>query len=200
MSWKEFIAQESQQEYFKDIVSAVMQDAEQFPIYPERKNIFNAFAKCPIEKTKVVIVGMDPYINAGEAHGLAFSVPAGVAIPPSLRNIYKELESDLGIKPASHGNLESWAEQGSLLINSALTVIAGKSGSHKDIGWHTFTDRAISLVNQLDQPIVYMLWGAHAKKKRVLLNNPKHLIVEASHPSPLSAYNGFFGCKHFSQA
>jgi len=199
-SWKEFIAYESQQEYYKSIVSVVQRDAQSFPVYPERKNIFAAFAKCPIEKTKVVILGQDPYHNRNEAHGLSFSVPIGITIPPSLRNIYKELESDLGIKPATHGNLNAWAEQGVLLLNSSLTVMQNKPASHKDIGWHTFTDRAISLVNELDQPIVFMLWGGHAKKKRALLTNPKHLILEATHPSPLSAHNGFFGCKHFSKS
>lgn len=199
-TWKEFIASESEKPYYKNIVKTIQTDASTSLVYPERKNIFNAFALCPINKTKIVILGQDPYFNPGEAHGLSFSVPDGVSIPPSLRNIYKEIDSDLGIKPVSHGNLASWAKQGVLLLNSSLTVLQGKPGSHKDIGWHTFTDAAISLLNEQDQPIVFMLWGAHAKKKRALVTNPKHLILEAAHPSPLAAFNGFFGCKHFSKA
>lgn len=199
-TWKEFITKQSEYEYYKRIVASVQKDAQENPVFPERKNIFAAFAACPIEKTKVVILGQDPYHNPGEAHGLSFSVPLGVNVPPSLKNIYKEIESDLGIKPAIHGNLLKWAEQGVLLLNSSLTVVQNKPASHKDIGWHIFTDRAISLVNELNQPVVFMLWGAHARKKKSLLTNPHHLVLEAAHPSPLSAHNGFFGCKHFSKA
>ena len=173
-------------------------------IYPPRGSRLAALERTPLEAVRVVILGQDPYHGPGQAHGLAFSVPEGVAIPPSLRNIYKELASDLGIAPAAHGNLSRWAEQGVLLLNNALTVEAGQAGSHQQRGWEEFTDAAVAAVAARDVPSVFVLWGSHAQKKaaRVAGLGPEspHLVLRSVHPSPLSAYGGFFGSKPFSQA
>jgi uracil-DNA glycosylase len=162
-------------------------------------DIFNAFRYTDYNSVRAVIIGQDPYHNEGQAHGLCFSVKKGVQIPPSLVNIYKELQSDLGIPMANHGELTQWAKQGVMLLNSVLTVRAGSAGSHRNKGWEIFTDRAISLLNEREQPIVFILWGGYARAKKSLITNQCHLVLEAAHPSPLSAYNGFFGCKHFSK-
>jgi uracil-DNA glycosylase len=200
MTWKEFIKEESSKDYYKKLIDFVFEDSKINTIYPEYKDLFNAFDLCPIDKVKVVILAQDPYINKGEAHGLAFSVPDGKKIPPSLKNIYKELKTDLNIDSPNNGCLTRWAEQGVLLLNCILTVRAGNSGSHRGKGWEQFSDNAISKLNELDRPIVFMLWGAFAKSKLPLITNKNHLVLQAAHPSPYSASDGFFGCKHFSKA
>lgn len=199
MGWSDFINKEREKDYFKKIISLVQEDAKSHTIYPEHKDIFNAFKYCSLSNTKVVILGQDPYINPGQAHGLSFSVPAGTVIPPSLKNIHKELKSDLNINAPNHGNLTGWAKQGVLLLNAILTVRKGESGSHKNFGWEEFTNSIISYINNLNHPVAFLLWGAFAKSKESLINNPEHLILTAAHPSPFSANSGFFGCKHFSQ-
>lgn len=199
MNWKEILKKEEEQEYYKNIIEFIQQDAKQYTIYPSSKDIFNTFKYCPFENVKCVILGQDPYHGAGQAHGLSFSVNEGVTIPPSLKNIYKELKSDLGIDPPAHGCLVSWARQGVLLLNASLTVREGQPNSHKDIGWYTFTDKIISVLNEKDTPVVFILWGSFAKQKKNLITNNKHLILESPHPSPFSAHYGFFGSKPFSK-
>jgi uracil-DNA glycosylase len=200
-SWSQFIKAESQKDYYKILAAGVAADAKCHTIFPRRKDLFSAFNLCPLEKIKVVILGQDPYHGDNQAHGLAFSVQPGIDIPPSLRNIYKEINSDYDVDHKfPNGCLSSWAEQGVLLLNTVLTVKKSSAGSHKGYGWEVFTDNAISLISSQDRPIVFMLWGAFAKSKKNLITNPDHLILEAAHPSPLSAYNGFFGCKHFTKA
>jgi uracil-DNA glycosylase len=169
-------------------------------IYPQGHEWFRALDLTPLDKVRVVILGQDPYHGEGQAHGLCFSVKPGVQIPPSLANIYKEIESDLGIKPAKHGFLEHWAKQGVLLLNSVLTVEKGRAASHRDRGWERFTDAIIRKVNERPDPVVFMLWGSYAQKKGAFVDTSRHLVLKAPHPSPLSAYSGFFGCKHFSKA
>ncbi len=200
MNWKNLFQEESQKEYYKNIIAFLQEDKKSYTIYPPREYLFNAFGLCPLDKVKVVILAQDPYHGPNQAHGLSFSVLPGVHNPPSLVNIFKEIKNDLNIVPPDHGCLTSWAEQGVLLLNASLTVRDGQPNSHKDIGWHIFTDKVISVVNNLDQPIVFLLWGAFARKKKILIDNKNHLILEAAHQSPLSAHSGFFGCKHFSQA
>ena len=168
-------------------------------IFPPADDIFNAFHLTPLSRVKVVILGQDPYHNVGQAHGLSFSVKPGVQTPPSLVNIYQELHEDLGCYIPNNGYLTKWAEQGVLLLNTVLTVQAHKANSHKDIGWEEFTDAAIRILNEQDRPIVYLLWGRNAQNKKWMLTNPKHLVLEAPHPSPFSASRGFFGCRHFSR-
>jgi uracil-DNA glycosylase len=172
-------------------------------IYPPRGSRLRALELTPLDKVKVVILGQDPYHGRGQAHGLAFSVPEGVRIPPSLVNIYKELEDDLGITPQQHGNLEHWARQGVLLLNNSLTVEEGRAGSHQQLGWEPITDAAVAAVAAKEEPCVFLLWGSHARKKAARvpgLMNGRHLVLTAPHPSPLSAHSGFFGCRHFSKA
>jgi uracil-DNA glycosylase len=169
-------------------------------VFPKQENIFRAFERTPFSQVKVVIIGQDPYYNDGQACGLCFSVPAGVILPPSLKNIYKEIESDLGIKKdITNGNLEVWANQGVFLLNTALTVIAHTPASHKGKGWEEFTDTVITAISEKHEHIVFMLWGNYAQSKKGLIDTKKHLVLEAPHPSPLSAYTGFVGCKHFSK-
>jgi uracil-DNA glycosylase len=200
-NWKQFIQEESAKEYFKILTAAVMADAKSNTVLPKRKDLFSAFNLCPLDNVKVVILGQDPYHGPNQAHGLAFSVLHDVDIPPSLRNIFQEINANFSVSNMfTSGNLSNWAAQGVLLLNSVLTVRAGQAGSHKGFGWETFTDNAISLVASQDRPIVFMLWGAFAKSKKKLITNQKHLVLEAAHPSPLSAHNGFFGCKHFIKA
>jgi uracil-DNA glycosylase len=199
MSWKAILQAEKEKPYFQEIIRKVQEDAKQHTIYPPHKDVFNAFKYCPYDKTKALILGQDPYHSEGQAHGLAFSVQPGVDIPPSLRNIYEELFNDLDIEPANHGCLIPWARQGVLLLNAALTVRKGQAGSHQDIGWKQFTDHIISMLNERSQPMVFLLWGTYARSKRELITNARHLVLETSHPSPLSAYRGFMGCGHFSQ-
>jgi uracil-DNA glycosylase len=199
MNWSNFIKEEMKREYFQNLIALVKKDATQHEVYPARENIFKAFSLCPFEATRVCILGMDPYINPGQAMGLSFSVPVGVDFPPSLRNIFKELETDLGIKKPVHGDLTGWARQGILLMNSILTVRRGATGSHADFGWQTFTDKVIALLNEKEHSVVFVLWGAQARKKQQLITNDYHLVLESAHPSPLSAHNGFFGSKPFSK-
>jgi uracil-DNA glycosylase len=197
MEWKEFIFKEKQKDYYKKLASFLREDYKNNKIFPIKEDIFNAF-KTPLNNIKVVIIGQDPYINEGEAHGLSFSVKPGIKIPPSLKNIFKEIKSDLNIDIPNNGYLQHWSDQGVFLLNSVLTVRNGASGSHRGIGWETFTDSAISLLNNSERPIAFLLWGAYAKSKKAILTNSKHLILEAAHPSPFSCSN-FFGCKHFSK-
>ncbi len=197
--WKTIIEQEKQLPYFKEITKRVLDEYRTKTIFPPLDDIFNAFKLCEFDQVKVVILGQDPYHNYNQAHGLAFSVKKGNDIPPSLQNIYKELQNDLGLPIPSHGELTSWAQQGVLLLNTILTVEAHKPLSHKQIGWDQFTDRMIALLNQDDQPKVFVLWGNNAKAKLPLLTNPNHLIIVSSHPSPLSARYSFFGSKPFSR-
>ena len=198
--WKTLIREESQKDYFKTLIAAVQADAKHFKIFPDHKLVYSAFNLCSYNSVKVCILGADPYINPGQAHGLAFSVLPGVPIPPSLMNIFKEIQSDIGLPIPSTGYLIPWAQQGVMLLNTILTVREGQSASHATYGWEKFSDKVISLLNNKLNPIVFMLWGAFAKYKSKLLSNKSHLILTASHPSPLSVYRGFFGCKHFSQA
>ena len=169
-------------------------------VYPPRPLLFRALELTPFSKVRAVILGQDPYHGPGQANGLAFSVPRGLRIPPSLRNIYKELEADCGISPPSHGDLTAWAENGVLLLNTVLTVRAGMANSHRKLGWETFTDAVIGALNSREEPVAFLLWGASAREKKALITNPAHLVLEAAHPSPLSAHQGFFGCPHFSKA
>lgn len=200
-SWKEALEDEFEKEYFKKLTTQVREAyLSREPVYPTPKLVFNAFTHTPVSEVKVVILGQDPYHGPDQAHGLSFSVPEGVAIPPSLRNIYKEIESDIGITPPPSGNLERWATQGVLLLNSTLTVRGGAAGSHQQFGWEQFTDAVIQLISEKREHVVFMLWGAFAQSKAAYIDESKHLILKAPHPSPLSAHRGFFGSKHFSQA
>lgn len=197
--WLEEIEDEFKKPYYKKLYHFVLSQYKSYRIFPDSKDVFNAFHLTPLGKVKVVILGQDPYHNEGQAHGLAFSVKPSVAIPPSLKNIFKELEDDLDCKLPNNGYLDKWAKQGVLMLNTVLTVRAHQANSHKDRGWEEFTDAVIKGVNRQNRPIVFILWGRPAQKKKTLLNNPKHLILEGPHPSPLSAYRGFFGSKPFSQ-
>ncbi|MBO4484149.1 MAG: uracil-DNA glycosylase [Lachnospiraceae bacterium] len=198
--WKTIIGAEFEKEYYRKLGKFVNYEYQKGTVYPEKDDIFTAFRLTPLSKVKVVILGQDPYHEPGQAHGLAFSVKPGVEIPPSLVNIYKELHDDLGCYIPDNGYLGKWAEQGVLLLNTVLTVRAHQALSHRGVGWETFTDAVITAVNQIDRPIVFLLWGSPAQRKAEMLNNPKHLVLKAPHPSPLSAYRGFFGCRHFSTA
>ena len=198
-SWQTALKDEFEKPYFKNLTDTVRTAYLNEVIYPHPKNIFNAFSLCPFSKVKVVILGQDPYHGPNQAHGLSFSVPEGVKIPPSLQNIYKEIKNDLGKDVPKSGNLEHWAKQGVLLLNATLTVRAGEAGSHQKIGWETFTDTIIKTISDQKENVVFLLWGRYAKDKASLIDTKKHLILTASHPSPLSAHNGWFGCKHFSK-
>ncbi len=199
-SWKEVLSEEFEKDYFAQTASFLKQEKRDgVRIYPPGSLIFNAFALTPFDKVKVVILGQDPYHGPGQAHGLSFSVPHGIRIPPSLVNIYKELESDLGTPIAQTGNLERWAQQGVFLLNAVLTVRAGQPTSHSNIGWQTFTDAVIRTISERKDHVVFMLWGNYARSKRTLIDSGRHLILEAAHPSPL-ARGAFFGCRHFSKA
>lgn len=198
--WLPVVNEECKKEYYRKLYSFVKHEYETRLIYPPSDDIFNAFHMTPLSEVKVLILGQDPYHEENQAHGLSFSVPESqTKIPPSLQNIYKELQDDVGCYIPNNGYLIKWAEQGVLMLNTVLTVRAGAANSHKGQGWEQFTDAIIRAVNEQDRPIVYMLWGSPAQSKIPMLNNPKHLILKSVHPSPLSAYRGFFGCKHFSQ-
>lgn len=200
-SWKAALADEFGKPYFKNLISFIKEEkAEGKTIYPAGSLIFNAYDTTPIDDVKVVILGQDPYHNPGQAMGLSFSVPQGVRLPPSLRNIYKELSDSLGIEKAGHGDLTKWAEQGVLLLNSMLTVEKNKPGAHQRSGWQFFTDATIKAVSDQRENVVFMFWGAFAKKKAVLVDRSKHLVLESAHPSPFSADKGFFGNNHFKLA
>lgn len=201
LSWNTLLSAEKNKPYFKKILQFLEKERQQGKtIYPEKKNIFNALKLTPFESVRVVILGQDPYHGPRQAHGLSFSVLPGITPPPSLLNIYQELQNDLQIPKPKHGCLEKWAKQGVLLLNTSLTVEAGKPQSHANIGWTLFTDHVISSLNQHPESIVFLLWGAHAQKKSNLINRLKHFVFQSPHPSPLSAYRGFLGCKHFSMA
>ena len=198
--WLEALKPEFKKPYYKELFTKVRQEYQNRKIFPAPDDIFNAFHLTPLDQVKVVILGQDPYHNEGQAHGLCFSVKPDVEIPPSLVNIYQELHDDCRCYIPDNGYLVKWAEQGVLLLNTVLTVRAHQANSHRGIGWEEFTDAAIRVLNEQDRPIVFMLWGRPAQMKKAMLNNPKHLILEAPHPSPLSAFRGFFGCRHFSKA
>ncbi len=200
-SWKAVLAPEFEKPYMQGLKGFLKAEKQQYQVYPPGDLIFNAFEHTPFDKVKVVILGQDPYHNVGQAHGLSFSVPRGVDIPPSLRNMYKELSTDIpGFQIPGHGDLTSWANQGVLLLNATLTVRAHTAGSHQRKGWETFTDRAIAALSARREGIVFLLWGRYAKDKAAIIDYRKHHILTAAHPSPLSAHNGFFGCRHFSRA
>jgi len=198
--WKEKLLLEFGEPYMADLKDFLRKEAAKGKtIYPRGQEIFNAFNLTPYSKVKVVIIGQDPYHGPGQAHGLCFSVADGVRPPPSLQNIFKEMKEDLGFTPAKSGNLQSWAEQGVLLLNTSLTVEKGMAGSHRGKGWEKFTDKVIEMLSQREDPIVFILWGAMAQGKEKLIRMPPHAIIKSAHPSPLSAYNGFFGSKPFSR-
>ena len=198
-SWDEILKDEFKKDYYLRLRAFLKQEYRTRTIYPNMNNIFNAFKFTSYEDVKAVIIGQDPYHGPNQAHGLCFSVQKGVAPPPSLQNIFKEINSDLGIPIPQSGDLTKWAKQGVMLLNTVLTVRTGQANSHKGMGWEIFTDKVIEILNERERPIIFLLWGTPAKSKAKLITNPRHYILSAVHPSPLSAYNGFFGCKHFSK-
>ena len=199
-SWKKQLSDEFEENYFVDLVEFVRLEYASQTIYPPGSLIFNAFDHCSFDHTKVVIVGQDPYHGPNQAHGLCFSVNEGVRQPPSLQNIFKELRDDLGTSIPQSGNLSRWAEQGVLLLNATLTVRAGQAGSHQNKGWEDFTDKVLKKLSENKENVVFLLWGAYAQKKGAFIDAARHCVLKAAHPSPFSAHNGFFGCKHFSRA
>lgn len=199
-SWKTRLAGEFEKDYFVKLTDFVRQEYRQATVYPSGPNIFNAFAHCPFDRVKVIIIGQDPYHEPGQAHGLCFSVQDGTPFPPSLQNIFKEITDDLGRPRPTSGDLTRWADQGVLLLNATLTVRAHRAGSHQGHGWETFTDAAIRCLNAERQHLVYMLWGAYAQKKGASIDTSRNLVLTSPHPSPLSAHRGFFGNRHFSRA
>ena len=198
-SWKERLSQEFKQPYFEALKNFLVEEKNTQVVYPPGNKIFAAFDRTSFDKLKVVILGQDPYHGKGQAHGLCFSVPQGITSPPSLVNIFKELHNDVSIPMPSHGNLESWADQGVLLLNATLTVRAGLAGSHQNKGWENFTDAVIRKISEDRQGIVFILWGRYAQAKESLIDAGRHHILKAAHPSPFSAHSGFFGCRHFSK-
>jgi uracil-DNA glycosylase len=198
-SWRIRLQPEFEKEYFRTLTDFVKDEYKQYTVYPPGRLIFNAFNLCPFDKVKVVIIGQDPYHGPGQAHGLCFSVNAGVSFPPSLVNIFNEIKSDTGTDIPSTGDLTRWEEQGVLLLNATLTVRAHLAGSHQNKGWETFTDAAIRILAEEKSNLVFILWGAYAQKKGAFIDRIKHLVLSSAHPSPLSAYNGFFNNKHFSK-
>ena len=199
-SWDEVLAGEFEKEYYLKLREFLKSEYGTHQVYPPMEHIFRALKETPYDKVKAVILGQDPYHEPGQAQGLCFSVPEGVKQPPSLVNIFKEMQADLGVRPPSHGNLLTWANQGVLLLNAVLTVREHEANSHKNKGWEQFTDRVISLLNDREDPVVFILWGANAKAKASLITNDRHCILTGAHPSPLSAHNGFWGGKYFSRA
>ena len=199
-SWDRILADEFKSEYYLKLREFLKREYATQTIYPDMYDIFNALKYTAYEDVKVVMIGQDPYHGPGQAHGLCFSVKRGVMPPPSLQNIFKELQNDVGFRIPNNGELTDWTKQGVMLLNTVLTVRAGQANSHKGQGWEQLTDAVISKLNEREKPIVFMLWGRNAKDKQRLITNPAHLVLTAAHPSPLSAYNGFFGCRHFSKA
>jgi uracil-DNA glycosylase len=197
--WKERLKYEFEKPYFADLISFVKSEYAKYTIYPPGKHIFNAFDRCPFDQVKVVLLGQDPYHEPGQAHGLCFSVPDSVEFPPSLQNIFKEIQDDLNIPIPKSGNLERWAEQGVFLLNATLTVRAHQAGSHQNKGWETFTDKVIHSLAESKDNLVFLLWGAYAQRKGEFIDTKRHLILKSPHPSPLSAHRGFFGNHHFSK-
>lgn len=198
--WDALLADEIQKDYYKKLRAFLISEYTTRRIYPPMEDIFNALKHTTYSDVRAVILGQDPYHGPGQAHGMCFSVKKGTPPPPSLQNIFKEMKSDLGIDPPAHGELTSWADNGVLLLNTVLTVREGQANSHRGMGWEQFTDRIIQLLNQREKPMVFLLWGGNARSKARLITNPNHLVLQCAHPSPLSAYNGFFGCRHFSKA
>lgn len=198
--WLSYLKPEFSKPYYKELYEFVKDEYSKHEIYPPSDEIFSALEHTQMKDVKIVLLGQDPYHERGQAHGMSFSVKPGVKTPPSLQNMYKELNSELGCYIPNNGFLEKWADQGVLLLNTSLTVRSGQANSHKGKGWELFTDAIIRAVNEQDRPIVYFLWGSNARSKKQLITNPKHLVLETVHPSPLSAYNGFFGCGHFKKA
>jgi len=198
-SWKSRLAKEFEQDYFAGLTDFVREEYRQYTIYPPARLIFNAFDLCPFDQVRVVILGQDPYHEPGQAHGLCFSVQEGVTLPPSLENIFREIRQDLGQEPLPSGNLERWARQGVLLLNATLTVRAHRAGSHQNKGWERFTDAVVHRLAEEKQGLVFLLWGAYAQRKGEFIDSSRHLVLKSVHPSPLSAYRGFFGNRHFSK-
>lgn len=198
--WDELLSDEFKKDYYVQLRQFLISEYNSRKIYPPMNDIFNALKATPYNSVKAVILGQDPYHGAGQAHGMCFSVKKGVAPPPSLQNIFKEINTELGLPIPAHGELTQWAQRGVLLLNTVLTVREGQANSHRGHGWEIFTDRVIQLLNERDKPIVFLLWGGNARAKKKIITNPAHLILECAHPSPLSAYNGFFGCGHFVKA
>jgi len=198
-TWNEILAEEKKKDYYQELQAFVQKRREEVRVFPEEKNVFRALELTPFESVKVVILGQDPYHGFGQAHGLSFSVQKGIPLPPSLRNMYKELQEDLGGELPIEGDLSHWAKQGVLLLNTVLTVEEGNANSHKGKGWETLTNRLIESLNELNHPVIFILWGKPAQDKEKLITNPSHVILKAPHPSPLSAYRGFFGSKPFSK-
>ena len=198
--WDKCLADEFEKQYFVELMKKVDDEYSKFKVYPEKGKVFSALKNCDICNVKVVILGQDPYHEEGQAHGMCFSVLPGVDIPPSLKNIYKEIQSEYGYEPPNHGYLMSWAKQGVLLLNTTLTVRAHIANSHSNLGWQKFTDRVIEEVNKQQNPVVFMLWGRNAISKKPLIDESRHLVLTSAHPSPLSAYGGFFGNNHFLKA
>ena len=198
--WDDILKNEFKSEYYLKLREFLKYEYSHYRIFPPANDIFNALKYTPFSKLKTVIIGQDPYHGENQAHGLCFSVKDGTPLPPSLQNIYKELYEDLGIPPATSGDLSCWARQGVLLLNTSLTVRSGIANSHRGQGWEILTDNIIKVINERASDVVFILWGANARAKKTLITNPSHLILESAHPSPLSAYNGFFGCRHFSKA
>lgn len=198
-NWDKYLKEEYEKTYFKDLMKFVDEEYETKTVYPPKNEIFNAFKYTPYENVKVVILGQDPYHEEGQAEGLSFSVKNEIGRPPSLQNIFKELESDLGIKVSNNNSLAPWAFEGVLLLNSVLTVLKGTAASHANKGWETFTDDVIKIINEKDTPVVFILWGNYARSKKSLITNKRHLVLESPHPSPFSAYHGFFGSRPFSK-
>lgn len=198
-SWDNVLEPEFSKPYFVQMLEKVDEEYKNFNVYPPKEKIFSAFKLCDFDNVKVVLLGQDPYHGKGQAHGLCFSVMPTIKPPPSLKNIFKEMEDDIHTTQPNHGCLISWAKQGVLLLNTVMTVREGCPNSHANIGWQTFTDEVIKKINESEKPVVFLLWGANAKNKLNLITNKKHLVLSCAHPSPFSAYNGFFGCKHFSK-
>ena len=199
LTWNEILAEEMKKDYYQELQAFVQKRREEVRVFPEENDVFRALKLTPFESVKVVILGQDPYHGFGQAHGLSFSVQKGIPLPPSLRNIYKELQEDLGGELPTEGDLSHWAKQGVLLLNTVLTVEEGNANSHKGMGWETLTNRLIESLNELNHPVIFILWGKPAQDKEKLITNPSHVILKAPHPSPLSAYRGFFGSKPFSK-
>lgn len=197
--WDALLADEIKKDYYLRLREFLKQEYSQCRIYPPMNDIFNALRCTSYSDVKAVILGQDPYHGAGQAHGMCFSVRKGTPPPPSLQNIFKELKADIGVEPPPHGELTAWAQQGVLLLNTVLTVREGQANSHRGMGWENFTDRIIELLNEREKPMVFLLWGGNARSKARLVTSPQHLVLQCAHPSPLSAYNGFFGCRHFSK-
>lgn len=198
-TWNEILAEEMQKDYYQELQAFVQKRRAEVRVFPEEKNVFNTLELTPFESVKVVILGQDPYHGFGQAHGLSFSVQKGIPLPPSLKNIYKELQEDIGGELPTEGDLSHWAKQGVLLLNTVLTVEEGNANSHKGMGWERLTNRLIESLNELNNPVIFILWGKPAQDKEKLIINPNHVILKAPHPSPLSAYRGFFGSKPFSR-